>query len=140
MHPALYLPVFTLDPAKGTVAGTPQKAGAFAFSVTATDSEGRVTTSAAALTVAPRLTIRTLRLKPAKVARTYQLQLATLGGVQPVKWSVVSGKLPPGLKLSPTTGTISGTPRKSGSFRVTLVARDKLGAKSQKALVLLVAD
>ena len=104
----------------------------FAFSVTATDSEGRVTTSAAALTVAPRLTIRTLRLKPAKVASTYQVKLATVGGVQPVKWSVVSGALPPGLKLSPTTGTISGTPRQSGTFRVTLGARDALGAKSQK--------
>ena len=131
-------PGVVLDATKGTVAGTPLKAGAFAFSVTATDSEGRVTTSAAALTVAPRLTIRTLRLKPAKVASTYQLKLATVGGVQPVKWSVVSGTLPPGLKLSQTTGTIAGTPRKSGSFRMTLGARDALGAKSQKALVFLV--
>ena len=70
-------PGVVLDATKGTVAGTPLKAGAFAFSVTATDSEGRVATSAAALTVAPRLTIRTLRLKPAKVASTYQLKLAT---------------------------------------------------------------
>ena len=127
-----------LDATKGIVAGTPQEAGVFAFSVTATDSEGRVTTSAAALTVAPRLTIRTLRLKPAKVASTYQLKLATIGGVQPVKWSVVSGTLPPGLKLSQKTGTIAGTPRQSGSFRVTLGARDALGAKSQKTLVFLV--
>ena len=127
-----------LDATRGTIAGTPQAAGVFAFGVTATDSEGRVTTSAAALTVAPRLTIRTLRLKPAKVASTYQMKLATAGGVQPVKWSVVSGKLAPGLKLSQTTGTISGRPRQSGSFRVTLGARDTLGAKSQKTLVLRV--
>jgi large repetitive protein len=131
-------PGVVLDATKGTVAGTPQKAGAFAFSVTATDSEGRVTTSAAALTVAPRLTIGTLRLKPARAASAYQLTLATLGGVQPVKWSLVNGALPAGLKLSPTTGTISGTPRKSGTFRVTLGARDALGAKSQKTFVLLV--
>ncbi len=128
----------TLDPAKGTISGTPQTAGVFAFGVTATDSEGRVTRSAAALIVAPRLTIRTLRLKPAKVASTYQLKLATVGGVQPVKWSVVRGTLPPGLKLSQKTGTIAGTPRQSGSFRITLGARDALGAKSQKALVFLV--
>ena len=127
-----------LNTATGTIAGTPQTAGVFAFGVTAKDSEGRVTTSAAALTVAPRLTIKTLRLKPAKVASTYQMKLATVGGVQPVKWSVASGKLPPGLKLSQTTGTISGTPRQSGSFRVTLGARDALGAKSQRTLVLLV--
>ena len=128
----------TLDPAKGTISGTPQTAGVFAFGVTATDSEGRVTRSAAALIVAPRLTIRTLRVKPAKVASTYQLKLATVGGVQPVKWSVVRGTLPPGLKLSQKTGTIAGTPRQSGSFRITLGARDALGAKSQKALVFLV--
>ena len=127
-----------LNTATGTIAGTPQTAGVFAFGVTAKDSEGRVATSAAALTVAPRLTIKTLRLKPAKVASTYQMKLATVGGVQPVKWSVASGKLPPGLKLSQTTGTISGSPRQSGSFRVTLGARDALGAKSQRTLVLLV--
>jgi Putative Ig domain len=90
------------------------------------------------LTVAPRVTIRTVRLKPAKVASAYRMNLATVGGVQPVKWSVVSGKLPAGLKLSKTTGTIAGTPRQSGSFRLTLGARDALGAKSQKKLVLVV--
>ncbi len=127
-----------LDAAGGTITGTPQAAGVFAFGVTATDSEGRVANASAALTVAPRLTIRTLRLKPAKLASTYQTKLATVGGVQPVKWSVVSGTLPPGLKLSQKTGTISGTPRQSGSFRVTLGARDALGAKSQKTLVLRV--
>ena len=99
-----------------------------------------MTTSAAALTVAPRLTIRTLRLKPAKVASPYQIKLATIGGVQPAKWSVISGALPPGLKLSQTTGTIAGTPRKSGGFRMTLGARDALGAKSQKTLVLRVTN
>jgi hypothetical protein len=131
-------PGVVLDATRGTIAGTPQKAGTFAFGITATDSEGRVTTSAAALTVAPRLTVKTLRLKPATLASKYQTKLATVGGVQPVKWSVVSGTLPPGLKLSQTTGTISGTPRQSGSFRVTLGARDALGAKSQKTLVLRV--
>jgi large repetitive protein len=128
----------TLNADTGVVSGTPQAAGAFAFSIATTDSEGRVTTSAAALTVAPRLTVRTLRLKPAKVGHLYQSKLATLGGVQPVKWSIVRGTLPPGLKLSQTTGTISGTPSQRGSFRVTLGARDALGAKSQKALVFLV--
>jgi len=131
-------PGVALDPTQGTIAGAPQKAGAFAFGVTATDSEGRVTRSVAALTVAPRLVIKTVRLKPATVESTYQSKLATVGGVQPVKWSVVGGALPPGLTLSQTTGTIAGTPRRSGSFRVTLGARDALGAKSQKTLTLRV--
>ena len=131
-------PGVALDAARGTVGGTPQKAGTFAFGVTATDSEGRVTNARAALIVAPRLAIKTVRVRSAKLATRYQTKLATVGGVQPVQWSVVRGKLPPGVKLSPTTGTIAGTPRRSGSFRLTLAARDALGAKSQKTFVLLV--
>ncbi len=68
----------------------------------------------------------------------YQSKLATVGGVQPVKWSIVSGTLPPGLKLSQNDRHDLRNPASSGSFRVTLGARDALGAKSQKALVFLV--
>ena len=131
-------PGIALDAARGTIGGTPQKAGTFAFALTATDSEGRVTNASAALIVAPRLAIKTVRVRPAKLATRYQTKLATLGGVQPLQWSVVRGKLPPGVKLSPTTGTIAGAPSRSGSFRLTLAARDALGAKSQKTFVLLV--
>ena len=131
-------PGVALDATRGTITGTPQTAGTFAFALTATDSEGRVANASAALAVAPRLAIRTLRLKSAKLARTYQMKLATVGGVQPLKWTVVRGKLPLGISLSPKAGTIAGTPRRIGSFPVTLEARDALGAKSRKTLVLLV--
>jgi large repetitive protein len=131
-------PGVVLTAARGTITGTPQKAGTFGFALTATDSEGRVANASAALTVAPRLAIRTVRVKSAKVATKYQTKLATMGGVQPVLWSVVRGKLPPGVKFSPTNGTISGVPSRSGSFPLTLAARDALGAKSQTTFVLLV--
>lgn len=131
-------PGVALDASKGSITGTPQTAGNFAFALTATDSEGRVANASAPLVIAPRLVIRTLRLKSAKLARTYQMKLATAGGVQPLKWRVVRGKLPLGISLSQTTGTIAGTPGRTGSFSVTLEARDALGAKSQRALVLVV--
>jgi hypothetical protein len=131
-------PGVALDATRGTITGTPQTAGNFAFALTATDSEGRVANASAALTVAPRLAIRNLRLKSAKLARSYQMKLATLGGVQPLTWRVVRGKLPLGISLSQKAGTIAGTPRRIGSFPVTLEARDALGAKSRKTLVLLV--
>jgi large repetitive protein len=129
-----------LDPARGLIAGTPRAAGAFAFDVTATDSEGRVARSAAALTVAPRVAIRTLRLKPGKVARPYRARLVTVGGVQPLRWTVVSGRLPRGLRLSQNTGSITGTPRQRGSFRLTLAARDALGVTSRRTLRLVVSS
>lgn len=131
-------PGVVLDPAQGTISGTPQAAGAFGFEVKATDSEGRATTSAAALTVAPRLAIKTIRLKLAKTGKRYAVKLATIGGVPPTKWSVVRGKLPRGLTLSQKTGTIAGIPRQGGRFGVTLAARDALGAKSQRSLRLVV--
>jgi large repetitive protein len=131
-------PGAALDATRGTITGTPQTAGNFAFALTATDSEGRVANVSAALTVAPRLAIRTLGLKSAKLARTYQMKLATVGGVQPLTWTVVRGKFPLGIRLSQKAGTIAGNPRRIGSFPVTLEARDALGVKSRKKLVLLV--
>ena len=128
----------TLDTAKGTVSGTPRTAGNFTFTLNATDSEGRATSAKAALRVAPRLAFKTNALKSAKLAQAYRVKLATAGGVQPVSWTVVGGKLPRGLGLSKKTGTIAGTPNQVGSFPVTLEARDALGAKSRKTLVLLV--
>jgi hypothetical protein len=128
----------TLDTAKGTITGTPRTAGNFAFTLTATDSEGRASNTNAALIVAPRLAVKTNGLKSAKFAQAYQVKLATTGGVQPVAWRMVSGKLPLGISLSHKAGTIAGTPRRAGSFPVTLEARDALGAKSQKTLVLIV--
>ena len=127
-----------LDATRGTITGTPQTAGNFVFALTATDSEGRVANASAALTVAPRLAIRTLRVKPAKLARTYRMKLATVGGVQPLKWRVVRGRFPLGIGLSQKASIIAGTPRRIGTFRVTLEARDALGAKSRKTFVLLV--
>jgi hypothetical protein len=131
-------PGVALDASKGTITGTPRTAGSFSFVLAAKDSEGRVAHASGVLAVAPRLAIRTLRLQSAKVASTYESKLATAGGVQPLKWRVVRGKLPLGLRLSQTTGTIAGTPRRAGSSSFTLEARDALGAKSQRTLVLFV--
>jgi hypothetical protein len=124
-----------LNSASGAVAGTPQSAGNFAFALTATDAEGRVATANGALTVAPRLAIRTVRLKTARLGRAYRARLATGGGVRPVTWKV-SGKLPPGVRFAKALGTLTGTPSRAGTFRLTVQAVDVLGAKAQTKLVL----
>ncbi|MGH3136082.1 MAG: Ig domain-containing protein [Gaiellaceae bacterium] len=127
-----------LNASKGTLSGTPQAAGNFAFGLSATDAEGRVATVNAFLTVAPRLAIKTLRLTDAKLRRPYRAALVTVGGVAPLKWRVVRGKLPSGVRLSQKLGTLAGTPRRIGTYRVLVEARDALGARSQRTLVLLV--
>jgi hypothetical protein len=126
-----------LDANSGVVAGTPQAAGNFTFAVAAIDAEGRVATANATLAVAPRLTIKTTLLKPAKVGRAYQARILTVGGVQPVKWKA-TGKLPQGLRFASGLGTLSGTPRKSGTFRVTFQATDGLKVVAKKTLRLSV--
>ena len=132
------LPVgVALDATSGTISGSPQKAGRFGFDVSAADGEGRDATVSAVLTVAPTLTIKTLHLTAAKLGRAYQAKLVTAGGVQPVSWTL-RGRLPFGVRFAKRVGALVGTPRRMGTFRVTVEARDALGAKSQKTLVLLV--
>jgi hypothetical protein len=127
-----------LDATRGTIVGAPRSAGSYQFVLTATDSEGQVASATAAMRVVPRLVIKPSRLKVATVARAYGARLGARGGVQPLKWRVARGKLPPGMALSQTRGTLTGIPRRAGSFHVTVEARDALAARSQKALVLLV--
>jgi hypothetical protein len=131
-------PGVALDAASGTIRGTPRSAGSYQFVMTATDSDGRVASTTAAMRVATKLVIKTARLRIATVRRAYNERLAARGGVQPLRWRIVRGKLPPGMVLSQRLGTLTGTPRAAGSFRVTVEARDALGAKSQKTLVLVV--
>ncbi len=127
-----------LDARRGTISGAPRGAGSYQFVVRATDSEGRVASTTAAMRVVPRLVIKKLRLKVATVSRAYRARLPARGGLQPLKWRVVRGTLPRGMVLSQQLGTLTGIPRGAGSFRVTVEARDALGARSQKTLVLRV--
>lgn len=48
------------------------------------------------------------------VSNIYSVTLSATGGETPYTWAVVSGNLPAGLTLSPTTGRIDGTPTALG--------------------------
>lgn len=126
------------DPTSATVSGTPEQSGRFPFSISATDSEGRVTTSDATLLVAAELAIKTTQLRPAKLGRPYKAKLRTTGGVAPVKWKILRGTLPRGLGFAKKLGTFVGTPRQPGTYRVTVQATDALGVKSQQTYTIVV--
>ena len=126
-----------LNAGTGAISGVPLAAGSFAFALKATDAEGRVATANASLAVAPRLTIKTPSLKPAKAGRSYRARIVTTGGVQPLTWKV-SGNIPSGIRFTKSLGTLAGTPRRAGTFRVAFQATDGLKVVAKKTLRIVV--
>jgi hypothetical protein len=59
-----------------------------------------------------------------KVGSPYSAHIGYKGGVAPIHWRVESGKLPGGCTLSPTTGTIAGTPTSKDRVNVVVLATD----------------
>jgi hypothetical protein len=58
--------------------------------------------------------------------------------VTPFTWKVVSGALPPGLTLA-SSGAITGTPTKTGTFDFTVQATDTSGLEATRAQTITVA-
>ncbi len=78
-------------------------------------------------------------LPGAMPGREYYAALTAMGGTPPYTFSVSSGNLPPGLILSGTGGTISGsTAVADESFRFTVTAYDSLGATGSREFTIAV--
>jgi Putative Ig domain len=122
----------------GSLSGTPTEPGQYTFAVKVADTEGRVTTLNATLVVAAKLGIATVTLKPAKVGRAYRQKIARTGGVAPLEWKLLRGKLPKGVTLAKKLGLFIGTPTKAGKYRVVVQAVDALGVKASKNLTITV--
>jgi hypothetical protein len=122
----------------GALSGVPSSAGAFTVTAHVVDSAGAAKDVQARLVIRPRLAIAAKGLPAAVAGKAYRAKVTVRGGASGVRWSLTKGALPAGLKLGSTTGTISGVPRSSGTFRVSVRVRDSLGAVSTKTLVLLV--
>jgi hypothetical protein len=128
----------TLDPATGTISGTPTTAGATVTKVMVTDSLGLTDTVDIKLAVAQQLAIVKNPLGPAKVGRKYRARLFSQGGVVPKRWTILRGAFPAGIHLNAATGVISGKPIHAGTKRVVIKVTDKLGAVSRGTYVLKV--
>lgn len=70
------------------------------------------------------LSIITTSLPSATLNYNYSTALGATGGVTPYAWSIISGSLPPGLNLDPTSGVISGTPTMVGTYPFTVRVSD----------------
>ena len=112
--------------------GTPEKAGEFNFTLTAANSAGTVqkafTINIDAAEVKPSITTETL--PDGMVGSAYSADLKA-EGTAPVAWKLKDGtKLPDGLTLD-SSGRLSGTPQKAGTFPFTLTASNTAGDDSK---------
>ena len=125
--------------ANGSLTGTPNAAGAFSFTVQAADSNNVAVSAALAVTIAGALGISTpAALNSGSLNSTYSQSLAASAGVSPYTWSLTSGPLPPGLKLSPA-GALTGSPTATGTYSFTAKVADSLGATASRQFTIVIA-
>ena len=121
-------PGLMLDTATGALTGTPTAAANFNDHVKVVDSAGHSVIDKCAIKVAQHVVINCLPQVKAVVGQPYSGTFPVHGGVAPLTFSIISGSLPPGLKLDPSTGIVSGIPTTSGRFNYTVQVEDSLGA------------
>lgn len=124
------------NPAAGT-------AGSYTITFRATDTLGSWddrTILLEVLSTSP-VTILTDALPPAVRGVAWpEVYLQAVGGASPYTWAVISGALPSGIALTPSTGRLAGTPTVSGSFTFTVRATPATGSAGTKVLTLLVSE
>jgi len=76
----------------------------------------------------PPLVVSPSQIPGGVVGTSYSVTFTQTGGTPPITWSVTGG-LPTGLNLNPSTGQLSGTPSQSGSFWITVRATDNLATQ-----------
>uniref|UniRef100_Q01UF3 Ig family protein n=1 Tax=Solibacter usitatus (strain Ellin6076) TaxID=234267 RepID=Q01UF3_SOLUE len=120
----------TLTASTGVISGTPTTSGTYTFTSKVTDSKGKTDTVTCTITVVVspvNLACGTCGANKAQLGSGYNSTLQATGGVGPYTYTIVSGSLPAGLSLNPSTGLISGTPTSDGTFAFTSKATDSKG-------------
>lgn len=127
-------PGLTLDPSSGAITGIPSAIGSYDFVVQLADASlpQQQATRMFRINIARPLSVTTTTLPNGAQGAAYSTTVQATGGQAPYAWSLISGALPPGLSLSATSGTVSGTPTTAGTFNFTLRATDS-GAPQQQA-------
>ncbi len=108
----------------GTVAGLPTSATFANLIVAVSDSAGGYATQTVSLDINNSLEVFPGPLSGGTVGSNYFGGLYASGGQQLQTWTILSGSLPPGLTLDPTSGNITGTPTNVGSYNFTAQVDD----------------
>lgn len=117
-----------IDPATGTITGTPTAIITGSFTVEVTDSDTPAQTASKSFTIDVRdsLTISENSLHNARQHQPYSANVRAIRGYPPYTWRVASGILPPGTTLtqSPGVATIEGTVTTGGIYTFSLEVSD----------------
>jgi trimeric autotransporter adhesin len=129
----------SLTPSTGVISGIPQSSGVYGFSVTVTDAGNKTAQQNLSITINGTSTggfaITNVSFANGAVGQAYSQPLTaanfcTTPFQQNVTFSISSGSLPPGLKITFNTNgsqSITGTPTTTGAFSFTLQAADACG-------------
>ena len=121
----------------GTIGGIPKEAGKFTVKVKAENNIGQVSKSYTLQVSGSAPSIITDNLPAGLKGVEYSSQLLA-DGTAPIKWSK-SGSWPKGLKLNSTTGSITGTPSKQGTYSFKITAKNKYG-NDTRVFAVIVSD
>ncbi len=129
----------TIDAVTGAMTGTPTSYGSFNTVVYVTDAMSATALMDYTISVAPPLVVAGPAALPAgRAGAAYSTTtMISSGGTSPSSWSATG--LPSGLSITPSTGVFSGTPTTSGSFNVTAIVTDSIGAVASSGYVLTVS-
>ncbi|MHA2644844.1 MAG: putative Ig domain-containing protein, partial [bacterium JZ-2024 1] len=121
-------PGLQFEPANGRIYGTPTTPGNYAFTMVVRDSNipsAQESRNYNLVVNPPAGPVVITSPPPArgKVGIPYSHEIHASGGLFPYTCSV-TGMLPPGITLNPTTCTLSGTPTMTGNFTFTLYIFD----------------
>ena len=138
-------PGLSFNAATGEIAGTPTATGTFQFMVQLSDTSAVPFTVTAnkSITISnpvPPLTLAGGPQPIGEVGIPYTTSLVAAGGVTPYSWSILSGSLPAGLSISPTTGIISGTPTVQGTSTFTVQVQDSTTATASAQVSITVVS
>jgi len=78
----------------------------------------------ASLSAQAPLSMTTTTLPPVTAGSQVRNKITVTGGSEPLTFRLSGGKLPPGLRLNPAKGSISGVPTATGTYRFQVTVSD----------------
>lgn len=120
----------------GDLTGIPTRAGAFDFTITATDANRCTGSRLYRITICPAITI--MGVAPAgTVGVGYKTSFSANGGTTPYSYSI-SGSIPPGLTFA--GGDLTGTPTTAGTYTFTVLAVDAGKCSGSGTFTLVISE